>query len=89
MPRVTFTQNLQRHLDVPACVAEGATVREVLDNVFEQNPMLRSYVLDDQGHLRKHVVVFVNGQQIQDRLLLGDTIDESSEVLVMQALSGG
>jgi len=89
MARVSFTQNLQRHLNAPAAAVSGATVREALDLVFSKNPQLRSYVLDDQGRLRKHVVVFVDGQIIKDRAQLGDEIDESSELLVMQALSGG
>ena len=89
MPQVTFTQNLQRHLDVPSCAVEGGTVREALEQVFRHNPMLRSYVLDDQGRLRKHVVIFVDGQVITDRTRLSDAVGSSSELLVMQALSGG
>ena len=89
MPQVSFTQNLQRHLNAPNAAVSGSTVREALDAVFAQNPQLRSYVLDDQGRLRKHVVVFVDGQIIKDRLKLGDALEESSELLVMQALSGG
>ena len=89
MPQVSFTRNLQRHLNVPAAVVSGATVREALEGVFVQNPKLRSYVLDDQGRLRKHVVVFVDGQMIKDRSQLGDRLEDSSELLVMQALSGG
>lgn len=89
MPEVIFTQNLQRHLSAPPVGVHGSTVREVLDQVFVQNPKLRGYVLDDQGRLRKHVVVFVNGQLIEDRAQLSDPLEASSEVMVMQALSGG
>jgi hypothetical protein len=64
MPQVTFTQNLKRHLSVPAVDAPGATVRETLESVFGENPQLRSYVLDDQGRLRQHVMVFVDGEQV-------------------------
>ncbi len=66
-----------------------ATVREALDNAFREQPKLRTYVLDDQGRLRKHVVIFVDGQLIRDRGGLSDSVGESSELLVMQALSGG
>ena len=89
MPEVRFTQNLQRHLSVPSVEAPGATVREVLDEAFRQNPKLRSYVLDDQARLRKHLVIFVDGQIIEDRENLSDAVDSGSELLVMQALSGG
>ncbi len=89
MPQVKFTQHLQRHLAAPPADVPGATVREVLDNAIDLNPQLRSYVLDDQGRLRKHVVIFVDGRLIEDRGSLSDNVGESSELLVMQALSGG
>lgn len=89
MPRVTFTANLQRHLDVPSLEAGGTTVREVLDAVFAQKPLLRSYIVDDQGRLRRHVNVFVKSQRIADRDGLSDPVGAGDEVFVFQALSGG
>jgi len=89
MPRVTFTPNLRQHLDAPPREVDGETVREALDGVFDRNPRLRGYVLDDQGRLRKHVVVFVNGEIVQDRLGLSDPLEPTAELFVMQALSGG
>jgi len=89
MPEVKFTPNLKRHLATPAVRVTGGTVREALDNVFQGNPALRGYVLDDQGRLRKHVVVFVDGTLIDDRVGLSDPLDSASELFVMQALSGG
>lgn len=65
------------------------TVRRVLDAVFESNPRVRAYVLDDQGALRKHMAVFIDGKQIQDRVTLSDPVHPSSELYIMQALSGG
>jgi molybdopterin synthase sulfur carrier subunit len=89
MPRVVFTQNLQRHVQCPACEVAGATVRDVLDAVFAVNRGVRSYVLDEHGAVRKHVIVFVNGEMIRDREKLSDPVAAQAEVYVMQALSGG
>ncbi|MBI4421330.1 MAG: MoaD/ThiS family protein [Gemmatimonadetes bacterium] len=89
MVTVSFTQNIQRHVACPTTHTRGRTVREVLDEVFVANPRARSYVLDDQGALRKHMVIFVDGQAIRDRESLSDVVPENSEVYVMQALSGG
>ena len=89
MPQVSFTANLRRHRPVPTAEAEGATVREVLDRVFADDPMLRSYILDDQGRLRRHVNVFVNSDMIADRRTLSDPVSTRDEIHVMQALSGG
>ena len=89
MPQITFTQNLQRHLSAPAGSVEGETVRQALENVFAENPRLRSYLLDDQGELRKHVVIFLDGEIVADRAGLSDRVEAASELVVMQALSGG
>jgi molybdopterin synthase sulfur carrier subunit len=85
MPKVVFTSNLKRHIDAPPSEVSGATVGDVLDAVFVDNPRLRGYVLDDQDRIRHHVVVFVDGERAD----LGDRVSESSEVFVLQALSGG
>lgn len=89
MIRVCFTENIQRHIACPSEDVRGDTVRAVLDAVFETNPAARGYVLDEQGILRKHMAVFINGKQIDDRITLSDPVPDDSEVYVMQALSGG
>jgi molybdopterin synthase sulfur carrier subunit len=89
MPRVVFTANIQRHVVCPEAEASGRTVREVLDNVFAENAQARSYVLDDQCGLRKHMTVFVDGRAIRDRARLSDAVGETSIIHVLQALSGG
>jgi len=89
VPRVQFTPNLERHITAGAAEVPGATAREALEAVFRDNPRLRSYVLDDQGRLRRHVMVFVDGEQVRDRDGLTDPVAASSELFVMQALSGG
>ena len=89
MARVTFTSNLRRHVDCPIVEANGRTVREVLDSVFESNDRLRSYILDDQAALRKHMTVLVDGKRVSDLAGLSDKVLPKSEVYVMQALSGG
>jgi len=89
MPRVTFTANLQRHLDCPTLEVGGGQVGEVLAAVFDQRPQLRSYIVDDQGRLRRHVNVFVNNAMITDRNGLSDAVGADDEVFVFQALSGG
>jgi hypothetical protein len=89
MAKVIFTPNLQRHLACPPVEAPGATVREVLEAVFAGNEQARSYVLDDQAALRKHMTIFVNGTRIRDRVHLSDEVPADGEVYVLQALSGG
>jgi molybdopterin synthase sulfur carrier subunit len=89
MARVVFTSNIQRHVICPDADAPGQTVREVLENVFAKNSQARSYVLDDQSALRKHMTIFVDGQMVRDRKRLEDAVSETSIIHVLQALSGG
>jgi molybdopterin synthase sulfur carrier subunit len=89
MPTVTFTPNIQRHVSCPPTGVDGETVREALDAVFLRNPRARAYVLDEQGAVRPHMVVFVDGCQIRDRLNLTDRVPINAEIYVAQALSGG
>jgi len=89
MARVEFTTNLRRHLDCPVRDAPGDTLRAVLENVFTGQPRLRSYLLDDQGRLRRHVAIYINGTRVSDRIGLTDKLEDEDEVYVFQALSGG
>ena len=64
---VRFTQNIQRHVACPTRVAQGTTLRAVLDNYFQDNERARGYVLDEQGKIRQHMVAFIDGELVQDR----------------------
>lgn len=97
MPRIVLATALSRWLLAEA----GAGTREValdlhatdlsalLAALFTQHPNLRGYVLDEQGVVRHHVAIFIDGQAIRDKANLRQPLSASSEVYVMQALSGG
>lgn len=89
MATVHFTSHLSGYAKCGPVVTPGGALGDVLTSAIADNPRLRSYVLDDQGLLRRHVAVFVDGRLVTDRLGLRDLVDESSDVYVMQALSGG
>lgn len=67
----------------------GARLDEVLGGVFARYPNLRGYVLDEQGGVRHHVALFVDGTAIVDKRHPVQALRENSEIYVMQALSGG
>ena len=89
VPRVVFTTAMQRHTGCPEDTVDGRTVRAALDAYFARHASARAYVLDEQGELRHHVVVFVDGVQVRDRAALGEHVAAGGEIYVMQALSGG
>lgn len=61
----------------------------LLDALFALHPTLRGYVLDEQGTVRHHVAIFVDGQAIRDKRDLVVPLAPAAEVYIMQALSGG
>jgi sulfur-carrier protein len=89
MASVRFTRNIQRHVECPTRDVPGATLGEVLNAYFATNERARGYVLADDGRLRKHMAVFIDGQQIEDREKLSDTLSPRAVVDVVQSLSGG
>ncbi len=89
MAQLFFTPNLTRHVECPTQFLEAATVAELFDKYFAQWPDVRGFVLDDQGQVRHHVKVLVDGRNIRDRVALSDPLGSDAEVYVFQALSGG
>ncbi len=89
MARLIFTQQLARFTTLPQVDTNAAQLRAGLDSAFAVNPLLRGYVLDEQGHLRENVVIFIDGRRSLDRSRLDDPLKPDSTVYILQALSGG
>lgn len=90
MPVVHFTQNLRRFFpDLAKIEVPPSDVGTLLRRLDAAHPGLLGYLVEDDGSLRKHVNVFVDGELIHDRRTLSDAVPEGSEVHVIQALSGG
>jgi hypothetical protein len=89
MARVHFTTWLRQHVPDGPVRASGATVGDALACVFEIEPQVRGYVLDDQGRLRKHVCIFADGVRLTHDRALAHPIAPDAELYVMQALTGG
>ncbi|MGE0873931.1 MAG: MoaD/ThiS family protein [Burkholderiales bacterium] len=66
--------------------AEGATLGAVLDDLERQYPGIRFRIIDEQGRIRRHIRIFVNGRQAAELAL---ALAARDEVVIVQALSGG
>ena len=66
--------------------ASGATLDALLQDLDRQFPGLRFRVVDEQGAIRRHMRVFVNGSQAMD---LATPLGPHDTVQIVQALSGG
>ena len=89
MATVKFTRNIQRHVECPTREISGSTLRQVLDGYFRDNERARGYVLDEQGRIRQHMVIFIDSEMVRDRDGLSDSVGPHSMIEVIQALSGG
>ena len=89
MPTVEFTSHLAQHVECDSETVHQPTLRLALDEIFQRNPKLRGYILDDQGNVRKHIAIFIEGQLLRDRKHLDVPLEPDGKVFVMQALSGG
>ncbi|HEV8390757.1 MAG TPA: MoaD/ThiS family protein [Dongiaceae bacterium] len=89
MPTIHLTSHLRRVAPGGPTHVEAATLGAALDAYFAAVPRARSYILDDQGRLRRHVAVFIDGELLTDKRDLGRSVSPTSEIYVMQALSGG
>jgi hypothetical protein len=89
MARLSFTPNLRRRISCPDAELPAVTVAQLFDRYFAQWPEVRGYVLDDQGAVRQHIMILVDGLNLRDRPTQRDALTPDSEVFVFQALSGG
>jgi len=63
----------------------GTTVGEVLRELERRHPPITGWILDEQGRVRSHVNVFVNGELIRgDAALTPDDV-----VHVLPSIAGG
>jgi molybdopterin synthase sulfur carrier subunit len=63
----------------------GETVGAALRSLEAQHPAIAGWILDEQGHIREHVNVFVNRALAQE----GDPLTADDRVQVLPSITGG
>lgn len=76
---LSYTQNRRAQ-------ASGATLRALLDDLERQYAGIRFRMIDEQDRVRRHIRIFVNGEQVQH---LSHALMATDDVVIVQALSGG
>jgi len=89
MATISFSPNIRSQVDVDTTEVEGDTLGDAMNSLFSRHPGLKTYLLNDDGSVRKHVAFVINGTPIKDRNRLSDSLSASDDIFVMQALSGG
>ena len=65
------------------------TVAEALVMLGREYPAIRQRVLDDQNNIRRHVNVFVDGENVRFAQGGATQVTDAAEVWIYPALSGG
>ena len=84
--RVLIPTSLRSYTRVARVEAAGTTLGEVLADLERRFPGLCFRMVDEQGRLRPHMRVFVDGQALHDLAL---PLPPGCDVNIVQALSGG
>ncbi|MDB5808570.1 MAG: molybdopterin synthase sulfur carrier subunit [Betaproteobacteria bacterium] len=64
----------------------GATLAAALTELDRRYAGIRFRIVDEQDHIRRHIRIFINGEQTHD---LSQALDVNDEIVIVQALSGG
>lgn len=87
MATVRLPESLTRHFPGATRLVEcdGGTVSGLLGGLDVRWPGMRSFIADSSPRIRKHILVFVDGERATLETELGPT----SVVEVIPAISGG
>ena len=84
--KVLIPSALRSYTEAGEADASGATLAALLTDLERQYPGIRFRIIDEQDRVRRHIRIFVNGEQARE---LARPLDAGDEVIIVQALSGG
>ena len=84
--KVLIPSPLRSYTRARAVEAAGATLGELLAELDRRYPGLRFRMIDEQDRIRRHIRIFVNGEQVRELSL---PLNATDEMIIVQALSGG
>jgi sulfur-carrier protein len=70
-------------------LAAPGTVRGLLDALAAEHPVFDRRVRDETGELRRHVNVYVDGEEVRRLDGLATQVPPGAEVMVVQSVAGG
>jgi sulfur-carrier protein len=93
MMKVNFYSTLREivgqktvEIDLP----ENTTVRQLVEEIIRQYPLLERELVDERGNLYQHVHVFVNGRDVPFLVDRVDTqLSMADKISIFPAVGGG
>jgi molybdopterin synthase sulfur carrier subunit len=84
--KVLIPSSLRSYTEQSEAEASGATLAAVLADLDRRYAGIRFRIIDEQDGIRRHIRIFVNGDQVRE---LSQPLTATDEVVIVQALSGG
>ena len=76
-------------VEVPLALDVRATVAEIIETIAREHPGIRDRVLNEQGELRRHVNIFIDGENARFMGGLAAPVGPDSDMWIHPSLSGG
>jgi molybdopterin converting factor small subunit len=74
----------EREVEVP-----GATVAEVLDNLYDAHPAVKAQLQSEDGELHRFVNVYLNDEDVRLLSWLDTPVSAGDRILILPAMAGG
>ena len=85
MATVALRAPLKQKVGSDSLEVAGSTVAEVVRALEEQAPVIKGWVADERGRIRRHVNVFVNGEPAAEE----DAVAPNDRIDIIHAITGG
>ncbi len=74
---------------VDEVVADGDSIKHVIEDLDRRHPGIRERLLDDSGELRRFVNVYLNGDDIRFLNQLNSKVKDGDDISIVPAIAGG
>ena len=88
--QVTIPTPLRRFTGDDALIqVQSSTITEILDELDQKYPGLRSRLCEEGGQLRRFFNIYVDGEDVRFLNDLDTRVPDGAEVTIIPAISGG
>ena len=70
-------------------VNHASVLSDALAQLWQQHVGLRDRVVNEQGHIRQHVNIFLNNENVRRLQLLDTVLKDGDEITILPSVSGG
>ena len=69
--------------------ATGSTIQELFDNLESQHAGIKEKVFDDEGEIRRFIIVSLNGEDVRYIDGAATSVSDGDEITIVPAIAGG